>query len=158
MYNAAERGPMCGLHTTGAPRAAQGHKIKNPKSEIYKALRTIPVDCRVILTGTPIQNNLMEAHSLFDFACRVRSRARPARHTCLRMTRNGYRRLLLPSSLDLFWVASPRASKHCSCTAVPCLNIIHGMGRLCHRRTATPAARPPGSAPYWPLNCDKTRN
>lgn len=78
---------MCGLHTTGAPRTAQGHKIKNPKSEIYKALRTIPVDCRVILTGTPIQNNLMEAHSLFDFACRVRSRARPARLSCLRMTR-----------------------------------------------------------------------
>lgn len=49
----------------------QGHKIKNPKSEIYKALRTIPVDCRIILTGTPIQNNLMEAHSLFDFACKA---------------------------------------------------------------------------------------
>eukprot|EP00208_Stichococcus_sp_RCC1054_P008990 CAMPEP_0206151388 /NCGR_PEP_ID=MMETSP1473-20131121/38795_1 /ASSEMBLY_ACC=CAM_ASM_001109 /TAXON_ID=1461547 /ORGANISM="Stichococcus sp, Strain RCC1054" /LENGTH=1241 /DNA_ID=CAMNT_0053548933 /DNA_START=394 /DNA_END=4120 /DNA_ORIENTATION=+ len=48
----------------------EGHKIKNPKSEIYKALRTIPVDCRIILTGTPIQNNLMEAHSLFDFACK----------------------------------------------------------------------------------------
>ena len=52
---------------------AQGHKIKNPKSQIYKALGTIPVDCRIILTGTPIQNSLMEAHSLFDFACKVRS-------------------------------------------------------------------------------------
>ena len=71
MYSAIKH-PMRGLHTTGGSRAVQGHKIKNPKSEIYKALRTIPVGCRVILTGTPIQNNLMEAHSLFDFACKVR--------------------------------------------------------------------------------------
>jgi len=37
-----------------------------------RQLRTVPVAVRVLLSGTPIQNNLMEMHSLFDFACEVR--------------------------------------------------------------------------------------
>lgn len=49
----------------------QGHKIKNVKTKIAQQLREIPVAVAVILSGTPIQNNLMELHALFDFVCPV---------------------------------------------------------------------------------------
>jgi TATA-binding protein-associated factor len=45
----------------------EAHIIKNPKTVLYKAIRAISSERRVILTGTPIQNNVMELWSLFDF-------------------------------------------------------------------------------------------
>ena len=45
----------------------QGHKIKNPRTLISTQLRRIPVAVAVIISGTPIQNNLMELFALFDF-------------------------------------------------------------------------------------------
>ncbi|GFR41048.1 hypothetical protein Agub_g1691 [Astrephomene gubernaculifera] len=45
----------------------EGHKIKNPKMKLVEQLRKLPARVRVIISGTPIQNNLMEMHSLFDF-------------------------------------------------------------------------------------------
>eukprot|EP00958_Prasinococcus_capsulatus_P019603 scaffold2437_cov395-Prasinococcus_capsulatus_cf.AAC.14 len=47
----------------------EGHKIKNPKMQLYIALKEIMCKHRIILTGTPIQNNLKELWALFDFAC-----------------------------------------------------------------------------------------
>ncbi|XP_022086433.1 DNA excision repair protein ERCC-6-like [Acanthaster planci] len=44
----------------------EGHKIKNP-SKTTKAIHRIPATHRLILTGTPIQNNLKELWALFDF-------------------------------------------------------------------------------------------
>lgn len=51
----------------------QGHKIKNTKTVIAQQLRKIPVKMAVVISGTPIQNNLMEMHSLFDFVQPVSS-------------------------------------------------------------------------------------
>ena len=51
--------------------AVQGHKLKNPKIQLVQQLTAIPAATRVIITGTPIQNNFMEMHSLFDFTCKV---------------------------------------------------------------------------------------
>ncbi|EFJ51955.1 hypothetical protein VOLCADRAFT_120362, partial [Volvox carteri f. nagariensis] len=45
----------------------EGHKIKNPKMKLVEHLNKLPARVRVIISGTPIQNNLMEMHSLFDF-------------------------------------------------------------------------------------------
>ena len=45
----------------------EGHKIKNHTREIAKACRKINTTNRIILSGTPIQNNLLELWSLFDF-------------------------------------------------------------------------------------------
>ncbi|XP_038058939.1 DNA excision repair protein ERCC-6-like [Patiria miniata] len=44
----------------------EGHKIKNP-SKTTKAIHRVPATHRLILTGTPIQNNLKELWALFDF-------------------------------------------------------------------------------------------
>lgn len=50
----------------------EGHRIKNPSGKINQCLRTIPARFRLILSGTPIQNNLMEMWSLFDYALQGR--------------------------------------------------------------------------------------
>nr|XP_022343270.1 DNA excision repair protein ERCC-6-like isoform X4 [Crassostrea virginica] len=44
----------------------EGHKIKNP-TKTTKGVHQIPAAHRILLTGTPIQNNLREMWSLFDF-------------------------------------------------------------------------------------------
>lgn len=45
----------------------EGHLIKNPKAKISVAVKKLPSNHRLILTGTPIQNNVLELWSLFDF-------------------------------------------------------------------------------------------
>jgi TATA-binding protein-associated factor len=45
----------------------EGHIIKSAKSKITQAAKRIQADHRLILTGTPIQNNVLELWSLFDF-------------------------------------------------------------------------------------------
>ena len=47
----------------------EGHKLKSHTSKTSKALRLIKSRKRILLTGTPIQNNLIEMWSLFDFVC-----------------------------------------------------------------------------------------
>ncbi|CCK73467.1 DNA-dependent ATPase RAD26 NDAI_0G04840 [Naumovozyma dairenensis CBS 421] len=45
----------------------EGHKIRNPDSDISITCKKIKTHNRIILSGTPIQNNLIELWSLFDF-------------------------------------------------------------------------------------------
>ncbi|KAJ1988438.1 DNA repair protein rhp26 [Dimargaris cristalligena] len=45
----------------------EGHKIRNPDSEITLVCKCLHTIHRIILSGTPIQNNLTELWSLFDF-------------------------------------------------------------------------------------------
>ncbi|TPX61435.1 hypothetical protein SpCBS45565_g07253 [Spizellomyces sp. 'palustris'] len=45
----------------------EGHKIRNPDAEITLACKQLRTPHRIILTGTPIQNNLTELWSLYDF-------------------------------------------------------------------------------------------
>jgi TATA-binding protein-associated factor len=45
----------------------EAHIIKNPKTKLYQNIKKISSERRIILTGTPIQNNVMELWSLFDF-------------------------------------------------------------------------------------------
>jgi SNF2 family DNA or RNA helicase len=53
--------------------ALQGHKIKNPRTQLAQRLRQVPARLRLVISGTPIQNDLLELHSLFDFVCPVRA-------------------------------------------------------------------------------------
>jgi DNA repair and recombination RAD54-like protein len=46
----------------------EGHRLKNGESQTFTALNSLNVDRRVILSGTPIQNDLSEYFSLITFA------------------------------------------------------------------------------------------
>jgi TATA-binding protein-associated factor len=45
----------------------EGHVIKNPSTKLTKAVKAVKGFHRLILSGTPIQNNVLELWSLFDF-------------------------------------------------------------------------------------------
>jgi TATA-binding protein-associated factor len=45
----------------------EGHLIKNAKTKTSMAVKRLASNHRLILTGTPIQNNVLELWSLFDF-------------------------------------------------------------------------------------------
>ncbi|KAG8234702.1 hypothetical protein J437_LFUL014318, partial [Ladona fulva] len=45
----------------------EGHIIKNGKTKSSRAIKQLVANHRVILSGTPIQNNVLELWSLFDF-------------------------------------------------------------------------------------------
>ena len=45
----------------------EGQTIRNPDAAVTLAAKSLRTVHRIILTGTPIQNNLRELWSLFDF-------------------------------------------------------------------------------------------
>ncbi|ORY40453.1 hypothetical protein BCR33DRAFT_754270 [Rhizoclosmatium globosum] len=45
----------------------EGHVIKSAKTKLTKAVKTVKCMNRLILSGTPVQNNVLELWSLFDF-------------------------------------------------------------------------------------------
>tara|TARA_B100000795_G_scaffold232790_1_gene191212 strand:- start:6 stop:167 length:162 start_codon:yes stop_codon:yes gene_type:complete len=42
----------------------EGHRIKNMQGKLHEALSGVRTRRRLILTGTPMQNNLMEYHAM----------------------------------------------------------------------------------------------
>jgi len=45
----------------------KGHRLKNSKCKLVKELKYIKVENKILLTGTPLQNNLAELWSLLNF-------------------------------------------------------------------------------------------
>ncbi|EON96928.1 putative chromodomain helicase dna binding protein [Phaeoacremonium minimum UCRPA7] len=45
----------------------EAHRLKNRESQLYAKLMGFGVPCKVLITGTPIQNNLAELSALLDF-------------------------------------------------------------------------------------------
>ncbi|SPQ94320.1 unnamed protein product (mitochondrion) [Plasmodiophora brassicae] len=45
----------------------EGHIIKNPKSKITESVKRVRARHRLVLSGTPIQNNVVDLWSIFDF-------------------------------------------------------------------------------------------
>ena len=45
----------------------QGHRLKNAASQTYEALNQLQTKRRIIVSGTPIQNDLTEYFALLDF-------------------------------------------------------------------------------------------
>lgn len=46
---------------------AQGHRLKNSDNQTYQALNAMNAQRRVLISGTPIQNDLLEYFSLVHF-------------------------------------------------------------------------------------------
>jgi SNF2 family DNA or RNA helicase/uncharacterized Zn finger protein len=46
----------------------EAQKIKNPNTETSKAIKSIKAKYKIALSGTPVENNLSELWSIFDFA------------------------------------------------------------------------------------------
>ena len=46
----------------------EGHELKNKKIKLYEKINHIRTSKRIILTGTPIQNDLKEFYNIVDFA------------------------------------------------------------------------------------------
>ncbi|KAI9114386.1 hypothetical protein K1719_014614 [Acacia pycnantha] len=49
----------------------EGHLIKNPSTQRAKSLLEIPSAHQIIISGTPLQNNLKELWALFNFCCQL---------------------------------------------------------------------------------------
>lgn len=45
----------------------EAQAIKNPQSRQTRAVKQLPARCRVVMTGTPVENRLSDLWSLFDF-------------------------------------------------------------------------------------------
>ncbi|MGW6281724.1 SNF2-related protein [Kribbella sp. NPDC055071] len=54
-------------HHWGLVVADEAQHVKNPSSGTAKALRTVPSQARVALTGTPVENNLSELWAILDW-------------------------------------------------------------------------------------------
>jgi SWI/SNF-related matrix-associated actin-dependent regulator of chromatin subfamily A member 5 len=47
----------------------EGHAIKNSSSQISEAVRRVHCQNKLVLTGTPLQNNLVELYAILNFLC-----------------------------------------------------------------------------------------
>ena len=45
----------------------EGHRLKCKTSKLFEALQTLRTSFRLLLTGTPLQNNLEELWTLLHF-------------------------------------------------------------------------------------------
>jgi len=59
---------LIGSTPIGLMLCDEGHRLKNGESQTFTALSSLNVKRRVILSGTPIQNDLTEYYSLLSFA------------------------------------------------------------------------------------------
>lgn len=54
----------------------EAHRLKDPRTQLSRAFASIPARCRIGLTGTAIQNRLLELWALLDWATSGRAIAR----------------------------------------------------------------------------------
>jgi SNF2 family DNA or RNA helicase len=58
---------VCRQEKTHVPKVDEAHRLKNAASRLFTALREIKSEGHLLLTGTPLQNNLKELWSLLHF-------------------------------------------------------------------------------------------
>ena len=61
--------PELKTHSIGLLVCDEAHRLKNPATKVYKELYGLRSKMRVLISGTPIQNNLDEFFALLDFCC-----------------------------------------------------------------------------------------
>ena len=57
----------------------EGHRLKNAASKLCGGLARLVTPFRLLLTGTPLQNNLDELWALLEYARATRPRPRASR-------------------------------------------------------------------------------
>ena len=57
-----------GVHSIDLLIFDEAHRLKNEQTSTRAALTALPCRRRVLMTGTPMQNDLLEYHSVLDFA------------------------------------------------------------------------------------------
>lgn len=58
---------ILGKRPVGLVICDEGHRLKNAASQTYEALNDLKCQRRVLVSGTPIQNDLTEYFALLDF-------------------------------------------------------------------------------------------
>ncbi|KAF2078535.1 hypothetical protein CYY_000160 [Polysphondylium violaceum] len=58
---------ICKIPTIGLIICDEGHRLKNAEIKTTKAVSMIPTPLRIILSGTPIQNDLTEFYAMVNF-------------------------------------------------------------------------------------------
>eukprot|EP01027_Heterolobosea_sp_BB2_P019512 GEZU01027408.1.p1 GENE.GEZU01027408.1~~GEZU01027408.1.p1 ORF type:complete len:837 (-),score=159.01 GEZU01027408.1:101-2611(-) len=66
-FTSAQKETIEALSSTDLVIVDEGHKIKNPKTLLNRALENIKTRNRLVLTGTPLQNHLMEYYYMIQF-------------------------------------------------------------------------------------------
>ncbi|KAJ2768179.1 DNA repair protein rhp26, partial [Coemansia nantahalensis] len=95
-------------HKWGYAVLDEGHMVRNPDAEVTLACKRLDTRHRLLVTGTPIQNNLTELWSLFDFIF-------PGRLGTLPVFTNQF---AVPITLGGYASANPlqvRAAYRCAC-------------------------------------------
>ncbi|KAJ2161642.1 DNA repair protein rhp26 [Coemansia sp. RSA 552] len=95
-------------HKWGYAVLDEGHMIRNPDADATLACKRLDTRHRILVTGTPIQNNLTELWSLFDFIF-------PGRLGTLPVFNNQF---AVPITLGGYATANPlqvRAAYRCAC-------------------------------------------
>ncbi|KRD37174.1 hypothetical protein ASE27_06985 [Oerskovia sp. Root918] len=67
LSDSSQADPVLAAHRWGLVVADEAQHVKNPGSGTAKALRTIPAEARVALSGTPVENNLTELWAVMDW-------------------------------------------------------------------------------------------
>ena len=60
------------LNSTGVWQVDEAHRLKNENSKLAQVVRLYDTKCRLLITGTPLQNNLHELWALLNFLLPVR--------------------------------------------------------------------------------------
>ena len=66
-YGMALRLPALASHPWDLEVLDEAQAIKNPAARQTRAIKAIPAGCRLAMTGTPVENNLSNLWSIFDF-------------------------------------------------------------------------------------------
>lgn len=104
----------------------EGHRLKNEKSQFSEKVRLLPTLSKVVLTGTPLQNNLRELWSLLHYLSPeiFTSKSAPLFEEGFDLLRNRYDRNILLGAQKLLSVFLLRRLKSQVHIPMPSLKVV----------------------------------